>query len=68
MILINIPAFMRINQLKLCLVGQQTFTSGLGSVKAERKEHSQNPCVAPSNPPGLKSRLVWSSTPLASLP
>lgn len=38
MILRNIPAFMRINQLKLRLVGQQTFTAALGAVGADRKE------------------------------
>lgn len=38
MILINIPLFMRINQLKLHLDGQQTFTSVLGAVRADRKE------------------------------
>lgn len=34
MILINIPVFTRINQLKLRLVGQQTIASALGAVKA----------------------------------
>lgn len=38
MILINNPAFMRIDQRKLRLVGQRAFTSVLGAVGADRKE------------------------------